>query len=159
MPSIRATGISEDAGLKARVTSNSGRTVITGCEPAPRVSVASTVGSSPETSSMPMPVMPPNIAGVSGRPEASITVAPDGAARPVPTAAMRPLRTRTSVARKVPASVAVCTVALRSSRSCAAALPAKASRPAAAMASSFMEPGRFIAHLPWPAVQAPPAPA
>ena len=51
-----------------------------------------------------MPVMPPNMAGVSERPAASTTVALP-ASSPLPIAAMRPSRTSTSVPFKVPRAV------------------------------------------------------
>ena len=62
---------------------------------------------------MPISVMPPKKAGVSGRPSASTTVAAAGAASAVPTACTTPLRTSTSVFFNVPCAPAVCTVALR----------------------------------------------
>ena len=62
---------------------------------------------------MPISVMPPKKAGVSGRPSASTTVAAAGAASAVPTACTTPLRTSTSAFFNVPCVPAVCTVALR----------------------------------------------
>src|SRR3546814_2583602 len=85
--------------------------------PAPSASALSVVRSSPDTSSMPMPEMPPNSAGVSGLPCASTTRAP-AADRPWPTAAILPSRTSTSASCSVPLEVAVCAVALRIRTAC-----------------------------------------
>ena len=71
---------------------------------------------------MPISVMPPKKAGVSGRPSASTTVAAAGAASAVPTACTTPLRTSTSAFFNVPCVPAVCTVALRIRTSWASAL-------------------------------------
>ncbi|KAG0745611.1 hypothetical protein G6F24_015862 [Rhizopus arrhizus] len=65
--------------------------------------------------------MPPNSAGVNGRPLASTTVAPAGADRPLSTARMMPPCTSTSAFCRLPRALAVCPVALRTSRSCACA--------------------------------------
>ena len=118
MPSARLTPMTAESGLKARVTSNSGR----GTKPGPDARLStraarSTVDDSSSISLMPRPVMPPNKPGVSGRPLASITWAP-AAARPLPTSTTRPPRTSTSARSSVPWAVRVWTLALRISTSC-----------------------------------------
>ena len=153
MPSIRATGITIESGLKASVTSNSGRTAMSRVSPSD--SRSSRVPLSPETSSMPMPVTPPNRVGVSGRPLASTTCA-SPADRPAPIAAIRPLRTSTSVFCSEPCAPAVWTVAPRISSDCAAAgsiavsSAAMTSRRDIARGARRFEAGRLIAHLHWP---------
>ena len=130
MPSTRFTPMTGESGLNASVTSNSGCGSAAARVAPRRPAAARSRPCSARATPRPRraPVMPPNSPGVSGRPFASTTVAP-AAARPVPTAAMRPPCTSTSVRSSVPRSVTVCTVALRISRSCAGAAAASAAAP------------------------------